>query len=525
MIVAACRKIGERHHLGALALAAALVCAAYLWEGTLNFNPADEGILWYASQRVALGELPIRDFQSYLPGRYFWAAAMMALRGDTGLVSLWMSASVCLAAGLYVALRIVDGESRKAGFLWLGTAALVLLVWAIPRHKLFDVTLSILITASLASALREPGARRFLIAGATVGLAGAFNMNHAAYGVVAHVGALCLMATRCRGGFLRASVWPWLAGFVLGASPAWVAAVVSPGFRQVLAEMIGGLIQRTAATSQTNLALPVPWPWTVPLGGGDPWSVAGRLLLGTFFVAIIVYGAGVSAASIRRRFTGRPVSPVIVASAFVTLPYIHHALSRAEILHLAQSVAPMLIGVLAWLGGRPPVLRWAATAGLLAASVLVALPAHLGWQRHVAGNWTPVRLGTDTVVVNPGIADTLRGIQSLVAEHCAEEDTFLAVPYLPGAYALTGRRAPQWEVYALFPKPEAFERREIDRIRAASPRFAIVQDIPLDGRPELMFSRTHPLQMRYLRENFREVPGPFADPSLQVLLPIGPPQR
>ena len=75
--------------------AVVLVACLFLLEGHLGFSLWDEGFLWYGVQRVMLGELPLRDFQSYDPGRYYLSAALMFLMRENGIIALRLTHTCC----------------------------------------------------------------------------------------------------------------------------------------------------------------------------------------------------------------------------------------------------------------------------------------------------------------------------------------------------------------------------------------------------------------------------------------------
>ena len=96
-----------------LFLTAFLVTIFFMWQGHLGFSLWDEGYLWYGAQRVLQGEIPIRDFQSYEPGRYYWAATFMYLFGDNGIMALRVSVAIFQAIGVFVGLFLICSSAKR----------------------------------------------------------------------------------------------------------------------------------------------------------------------------------------------------------------------------------------------------------------------------------------------------------------------------------------------------------------------------------------------------------------------------
>ena len=485
-----------------LAISGLVVFLSYIWQGNKGFNLWDEGFLWYGVQRVLLGEFPIRDFMAYDPGRYYWTAALVSLFGDSSIMSLRAAVAAFQTLGLFVGVFLIAQSQRlkcKGDVIFILLAAITLAVWMFPRHKIFDISISIFLIGVLAYLISNPVSKRYLVAGACVGLIAVFGRNHGVYGALGSLGVIAWLSIKNQSniGFIKAVVL-WCAGVAIGFSPIILMALLIPGFGVAFWESVRFLFEHKA----TNLPLPIPWPWTVNFSTASFGEAARGVLIGLFFIGTLVFAWLSLAWVVYRKFRNEAVSPVLVSSAFLALPYAQYAFSRADVGHLAHGVFPLLVGSLVLLSLSAARLKWPLALALCASSLWVMHVFHPGWYCLTSKQCVSVEISGSQLKVDPGTANDIALLRKLAEEFAPNGRSFVATPFWPGAYALLERRSPMWEIYALFSRSETFEHREIERIKAANPGFVLVFNLPLDGREDLRFKNTHPLTHRYILENF-----------------------
>jgi len=495
-----------------LPFAAIMVFLLFLWQGHIGFSLADEGFLWYGAQRVMLGETPIRDFHSYYPGRYYWSAVLMSLWHDNGIISLRIAVSVFQTLGLFIGLTLIARSTvgwKRGNWLWLLISALLFIAWMFPRHKLFDITLSIFLVAVLAFFIERPSTVRHLLVGFAIGVVAFFGQNHGFYGAM---GLFIAMIYKKVGQShseqpdffqrLGLSALGALAGFLI---PMLILAVLKPGFIDAFWDDIFFLFTRKA----TNLTLPIPWPWQVLFASLPVNEASRQFLIGLMFIALPLFSVIWLVLIFYHRCTGKLTSPVFAAAVCLTPVYAHYAYSRADLGHLCQGIFPFLLACLLSFSMQGRVLRWALVLGLLLVSLWVMLPVQPGWRGRKSGNWVETEISGDKLLVDPGTASNISLLRTLAERYAPNGRSFIAAPLWPGAYALLERKSPIWEIYPIWPRPESFERKEIERINGARPGFAIVLDTPVDGKEELRYRDSHPRTFQYITENFEPISDSF----------------
>lgn len=476
-----------------------VIFVLFVWQGHIGFNLWDEGYLWYGVQRVLLGEVPIRDFMSYDPGRYYWSATFLSLWGDNGIMALRFTVAIFQALGLFVGVWLIANTNNKQNVFYLLISALILVLWMFPRHKLFDISISLFLIGSLSYLIRNPNIKGYLFAGFCVGLVAVFGRNHGVYSVVGSLGVMTWLAIKREHNinYIKGLAL-WILGVVLGYLPILLMLVLVTGFADAFLESIKFLFE----VKSTNLPLPIPWPWLVDYKSLAFKDTVKFIITGLFFIAIAVYGLIGFVWVLLQKWQNKHVPPAIVATIFLALPYMHYAYSRADVGHLAQGIFPLLMGSLLWLSLQKNVIKWSLICVLCTCSLLVVSNSHSGWTCFKQKNCTTLEVLNSKLLVTKSVAKDVELLRLLSAKYTPNGESFLATPFWPGAYALLERKSPMWEIYALFPRNNNFENFEIERIKKADPKFVVIYNLALDGRDELKFSETHPLIYKYINQEF-----------------------
>jgi hypothetical protein len=494
-----------------LVLAILVVLTLFMWEGYKGFSLADEGFLWYGAQRVLRGEIPIRDFMAYDPGRYYWSAALMILVGNNGIIALRVAAAIFEIIGLFIGLLLIHGRAKKPNIIYLIVAAITLEAWMFLYYKVYDITLSIILIGALTFLIQKPSRRRYFVSGLCVGLAAVFGRNHGMYGVTGSIGVMVWLRIQGRNGvgFIEGCTL-WAAGVAIGFTPIFCMALLIPGFAVAFWESVRFLFEIKA----TNLPLPVPWPWAVNFVSATPGESIRQVLVGLFFISTLIFAVLSLIWVVVQRLARRNISPAWVAASFLALPYAHYAYSRADVEHLSLGIFPLLIGCLTLLTSQPGKIKWPLVLLLCGASLWVGFVHHRGWI-YLTNKFVKVNISRNSLLIDSATAADVELLRSLSKQYASDGQSFIATPFWPGAYALLGRKSPMWEIYALFPRSQAFQQAEIERIKLAKPKFALIFDVPLDGREALRFRNTHPLIDHYIIDNFERLPN-SPNPAYQL---------
>lgn len=478
--------------------AAVLTAAMLLSQAREGMPGPDEGYVWYGTLRTLGRDVPLRDFRSYEPGRYYWCALWMLALGR-GVVAIRVASHAFFFLGLTGGLLAL----RLGGTSWPATvvAGVVLAAWGHEPYKLFEPALASLAVLAGVVLIAYPGYPAIAAAGAVAGTISFFGVNYALYAGAALLGLTLLEGLKSAAVAPLPGLGAYVAGALLGALPLLVMFAFA---REMVTVFLERRVRVVAARRRSNLPRPVPLPWRHAPAAIQRLGFGGRRFVGIYFVLLPAFAWSVAIWAAVSPWTEIHAHRAVVAAAAVGAFNLHHAFSRADLKHLAQSMAPFVLGGVA-LTGRG--LGWIAVAVVFGVgTILTVLAVHprverlrrpdAYVQRKIAG--TALRISTSSAML-------LDRLSPLVRAHLSPGEPLLAVPQLAHLFPIFGLRSAVYDTYCIYPASERDQRRMLCSIENEEVRFALVSDHPVDGREDLRFSRTHPLVWTYLSAEFERL--------------------
>lgn len=483
-------------------LSLTLVTASFLLQRNIGINIADEGFLWYGTKYTSLGEVPIRDFQSYDPGRYYWGAIWFRIFGNDDILSLRISTAIFQSLGLTFGLLSLRRVTQSW---WLLTIeGLLLLLWMYPNYYIFEPSITMAAVYFAILLLEKHSLLQYFIAGVFIGLSAFMGLNHGLYTFLSFLLLLVFIWVKLdRNNFLR-RLLIWGAGIIVGYSPMLFMLVTIPGFFESFEDSIKFYFR----LGGTNLTLPVPWPWRVSYFEMNFTQAASALFKGLFFAIFPLFNSLIIIDLLFSKRHSLQRKHLLIASTFVSITYMHHAFSRADLEHLSAAIQPLIIGLLSlpsafqfdsrkWF--KISLLSIIITATIFNVGIVspyyikVTAPPGQYVKRSITGEPIWIDIGTANII------DTTSQINKQLLQ---QNEGLLIAPHWPGLYPILQRKSPLLDIYFLFAETEARQKEMIEELRRKNVNWVILGDVPLDGRDDLRFKNTHYILWQHLMKDF-----------------------
>lgn len=489
-----------------LGFSAVIVCAFLLTQWRYGFDWSDEGWLWYVSQRTALGQIPLRDFFSYDPGRYYWSAMFFKILGGNGLFEQIVANDAFAFLGLVVAYLAMSRSGLGRG--WRIAILLLLgIMFGYPRHKIYEQSLSLVAAACIAVLLARPARMRlWFFYGVASGLAAFIGRNSGLYFAVA--GLLTLLALQITGWKVPAgrALGSLLAGIVIGYLPMFCMLAFVSGFAWAF-------YQSVLFTPHWQLPLPIPWPWRVDVKSLHGANLVYAEAVGILCLAVPLSYCGVLLEWLRSKGKVVGARRLACAAAIAGIPYLHHAFSRAGFPHIAQGILPFGVAIGAfcefyWMVHRRRLALavFVPVTGLLLACWIPREPFVQFLRTKTIGphRAEEMQIGGKTFEVAWPEAEILHATEGEFRRCRAGDGRLLAAPYYPGIYAFIGTRAPFWELYYLYPRSVEFQHRHIEALEKNGTAIVIWnREVMIDGLSRLQIGNTNPELAEYLHSHYQ----------------------
>ena len=130
-----------------------------------------------------------------------------------------------------------------------------------------------------------------------------------------------------------------------------------------------------------------------------------------------------------------------------------------------------------------------------------------------------VTVSGDQLTVTNATANQLAMYNALQQKYNPTHSSFMAVPYVPGIYAMWQQRSPLYNNYILFVFGNDVQKQEIDAIAKAKPRFILIDDRRIDNQKQRQFIVNYAFVDAYIRTNYQLVNDPLVPKTMRLYVP------
>jgi len=478
-----------------------------------GLNIADEGYLVLGVQKVLAGEVPIRDFRAYDPGRYYFCA-LFGLFFGRGFRSVRLAMAFVAFGSLVVVAAMILAVSNSP--LLASVTCVLILMWLQERYKQIENFFCLLSVALLYGlTLPVPIIDPFLI-GLAIGAAAFFGLNLLVY----MIGSTLLV-------FLFVAGWDvttWhvtslrtLAGLTLALSPVLLLILFARGYFR---NYVSIKVTRLAKRGSTNLKGHLPWVWSRKKSlfdlGNPNRAVVFKLIFNLIPATCLTIVAGVAW---QPSGANDPLLHLALVAGLVSLVNFHHTMARADTAHLFLSALPFIVALAAVMArGVGPE---------FASIILILLAVGSAWLVYMQPQHTFGRRGrrpfigrftaeSETFWLPKQQAAHLTSIGALIKHHTKPGDTLLAVPTLASLYALYNRKPAAYDTYPVYPSTEQARDAMLADLQTTEPKLILIGKNAVDHRPELIFLTNYPNIGAYLDDYYQKI-GEFGGVEAFVL--------
>lgn len=475
-------------------VSAVLAYGMFLMRSHTGLNLSDEGFVWYGVERVLRGEIPVRDFYSYDPARYYWSSLWFYL-WRPGIIPLRSGDAAMQFFGIFAGLMAVQPFLRRY---WQPVLlGLVLILWTFQPYKCFDSAIPPIALCLAVRFFLNPGKISALAYGAFVGFSPFVGRNHALYLFASALFLWAVFYPKIK--TIRFAACFWVAGFIVGLSPSLFMLLFVKGYATALVDWI-----TRYQSVGTNIHLPVPWPWSASGGG---WSLPhfdwAKKILGSLFLFLpMAYSVWLLRYWTRPKARD-PMAFFLLLCAAVGLPYLHYAFDRADFGHLSFVITPFWLGffVQAFCGPKPIRLHGALFLGMTLWAVVLESN---GYQALNPTLSCPIKykIGMDEMNLNSTTASVI-DLSGKIVQTMDCQGTFLAVPALAGIYSALNQKSPIREIFCVMPETRENQRKIIREMIENKVRWILVYNGTVDQREELRFTNAQSDIWDFMKENYK----------------------